>query len=48
MKFYLFYLLALIASTLYLSSVLKDMTKADCAYGVQSACDYLEKINQDI
>ena len=48
MKFYLFYLIGLIASTLYLSSVLLDMTKADCAYGVQSACDYLEKTNQEI
>ena len=48
MKFYLFYLIGLIASTLYLSSVLQDMTKADCAYGVQSACDYLKKNNKEI
>jgi len=48
MKFYVFYLLAVIASTLYLTSILKDMTKADCAYGVQSACTYLEKINKEL
>jgi len=48
MKFYLFYLVAVIASTLYLTSILKDMTKADCINGIQSACTYLEKINKEI
>ena len=41
MKFYLFYLLALIASTLYMSSILHSMTERDCAYNVQAACDYI-------
>jgi len=46
MKFFLFYLLALLASTLYLSFILKEMTKNDCISGYQKACEYIEQTNK--
>jgi len=46
MKFFIFYLLAILASTLYLSSILNRMTENDCLSGYQKACEYIEKTNK--
>jgi len=46
MKFFLFYLLALLASTLYLSFILREMTKNDCIAGIKTACEYIDQTNK--
>jgi len=45
MKFFIFYLLAILTSTLYLSNILRDMQNTDCLQGYQKACEYLDKTN---
>ena len=46
MKFFIFYLLAILASTLYLSSILNRMTQNDCIAGVKTACEHIDQTNK--